>query len=124
MIWISNMANTSSTKNEEQLQQSQNYLPTYLKKVEEETDEPTTTIEKLVEVVLEEGEPKKTMWVVALLSEAKRAELVTFIRGNIDVFALSHKDMLGIVPEHAVHCLKIDPAFPPVHQQQRRFAPE
>ena len=81
-------------------------------------------IEKLVEVVLEEGQPKKTVQVGVLLSEAKRAELVAFLRGNMDVFAWSHKDMPGIALEHAMHCLKIDPAFPPVCQKQRRFAPE
>ena len=47
---------------------------------------------------------------------------MTFLRGNIDVFAWSHKDMSGIALEHAVHSLKIDPAFPPAHQKQRRFA--
>ena len=67
--------------------------------MEDEADEPTTTIEKLVEVVLErEKEQKKTVWIGALLSEAKRAELVSFLRGNIDVFAWSHKDMPGIAP--------------------------
>ena len=64
------------------------------------------------------------MWVGALLSKAERAELVAFLRGNIDDFAWSHKDMPGIAPEHTVHNLNIDPAFPPVHQKQRRFAPE
>ena len=73
---------------------------------------------------MEEREPKKTVRVGALLSEAELAELVTFLRGNMNVFAWSHKDMLGIAPEHVVHCLKIDPAFPPVHQKQKRFAPE
>ena len=92
MICISNEASTSDTKNEKQIQQSQNYLPAYLKKVEEKTDEPTTTIEKLVEMVLEEGEQKKIVWISALLSEAKRAELVTFLRGNMDVFSWSHKN--------------------------------
>ena len=53
----------------------------------------------------------------ALLSEAERAELVTFLRGNIDVFAWFHKDMPRIAPEHAVHTLKIDPAFPPICQR-------
>ena len=61
MTCISDGASTSGTKNEEKLQQSQNYVPTHLKKVEDEGDEPTTTIKKLVEVVLEEGEPKKTI---------------------------------------------------------------
>ena len=42
----------------------------------------------------------------------------------MDVFAWSHKDMPGIAPEHAMHSLNLDPAFPPVHQKQRKFAPE
>ena len=64
------------------------------------------------------------MWVGALLSEAECAELVAFLRGNMDVFAWSHKDMPEIVPENAVHNLNIDSAFPPVRQKQRRFGPE
>ena len=64
------------------------------------------------------------MWVGALLSEVERAEMVDFLRGNMDVFAWPHKDMIGIVPEHAVHSLNIDPVFPPIHQKQRRFALE
>ena len=96
MICISNEASTSGTKNEEQLQQSQDYLPAYLKKVEEETNEPITTIEKLVGVVLEQGEQKKTVWVGALLSEAERAEMVTFLRGNTDVFVCLTKICLEL----------------------------
>ena len=64
------------------------------------------------------------MWIGALLSEAERAELVSFLRGNMDVFAWSYKDMPGIAPEHAMHSLNIDLAFPPVHQKQRKFAIE
>ena len=92
--------------------------------MEDKADEPTTTIEKLVEVVLEEGEQKKIVWVGALLSKAERVELVAFLRGYMDVFSWSHKDMPGIATEHAVHNLNIDPAFPPVRQKQRMFAPE
>ena len=59
-----------------------------MKKLEDEADEPTTTTEKLVEAVLEgEEEQKKIVWVGALLSEAERAELVSFLKGNMDVFA-------------------------------------
>ena len=57
------------------------------------------------------------MWVGALLFEVERAKLVTFLKGNMDVFAWLHKDMPGITPEHVVHCLKIDPVFPPVRQK-------
>ena len=92
--------------------------------MDDEADMPITTIKKLVKVVLEEGEPKKAVWVGALLSEVEWAELVAFLKGNMDIFAWFHKDMPGIAPEHAVHYLKIDPTFPHVRQKQRRFAPE
>ena len=124
MICISDGASTSGTKNEEQLQQSQNYLPAYLKKVEDEADEPTKTIEKLVEVVLEERKQKKTVWVGAMLFEAECSEVVTFLRGNMDVFTWSYKNMPRIALQHVVHSLKINLAFPPIHQKQIRFTPE
>ena len=90
--------------------------------MEDEADEPTTTIEKLVEVVLEKGEQKKTVWVGALLYEAECGELIAFLRGNMDVFSWSHKARFGIAPEHVVHSLNIDPTFSPIRQKQRRFA--
>ena len=92
--------------------------------MEDEADEPTTTIEKLVEVVLEERKQKKTVWVGALLTKTERGKLVAFLRGNMDVFAWSHKDIPGIAREHTVHNLNIDPEFPPIRQKQRRFASE
>ena len=117
-ICISDEASTSGTKKEEELQQSQNCLSAYLKKVEDEVDEPMKTIEKLLEVVLEEGEQKKIVWVDALLPEVERAKLVSFLKGNMDIFACLHKDMPGIAPKHAMHSLNIDPIFPPVRQNK------
>lgn len=65
-------ASISGTKDEElsTLLQSKEYLPAYLKKFEEEIDEPIATIEKLVEVVLEEAKPKKIVLVKVELKEA------------------------------------------------------
>ena len=80
--------------------------------MEDKVDEPTATIEKLVEVVLKEGDQTKTMWVGALLPEAEQAKLVSFLKGNMDVFAWSHKDMPRIAPEHTMHRLNLDPVFP------------
>ena len=54
-ICIFDEASTSGTKEEGELQQLQNCLPAYLNKVEDEVDNPTTIIEKLVEVVLKDG---------------------------------------------------------------------
>ena len=55
-ICIFDEASTSATKEKGELEQLQDRLPAYLKKVENEVDEPTATIENLVEVVLEKGE--------------------------------------------------------------------
>ena len=46
------------------------------------------------------------------------------MRRNKDVFAWSHRDILGIDPEEVEHCLNIDPLYPPIRQKQRRFTPE
>jgi len=42
----------------------------------------------------------------------------------MDIFAWSHKDIPGVDPEEAEHCLNIDPSHPPVRQKQIRFALE
>ena len=50
--------------------------------------------------------------------------MVAFLSENKDVFAWSHKYILGIDPSMAEHKLNIDPKYPPVRQKKRRFAPE
>ena len=52
-------------------QQSKEYLPTYLKKVEDEMDEPETTIEELEEVYLDKDDPDKKVLVGTLLSKKR-----------------------------------------------------
>jgi hypothetical protein len=49
---------------------------------------------------------------------------VDFLRKNMEVFAWSHEDMLGISPEEIVHVLNVDPNMKPVKQKRRKFAPE
>lgn len=58
-----------------------------MKKFEKEKDEPIATIEKLVEVVLDEADLKKIVLVCALLSEVEQEELVNFLKMNENVFA-------------------------------------
>lgn len=89
-----------------------------MKKFEEDVDEPTTRIEKLVELILEDSEQKKTILVGARLNQNERVELVDFLQKNIHEFAWSHEDIPWIDPEHTTHRLNIDPTFPPVKQKQ------
>jgi hypothetical protein len=49
---------------------------------------------------------------------------MNFLRRNMEVFAWSHEDMLGINPKEIVHVLNVDLDMKPVKQKRRKFAPE
>ena len=40
--------------------------------------------------------------------------IVNFLKDNLDVFAWSHEDMLGILASIIQHCLNVDPEKKPV----------
>ena len=50
--------------------------------------------------------------------------LTAFLRDNLDVFAWSHEDMIGIDPSIIVHKLNVSPSFPPIPQKKLVFAQE
>ena len=56
--------------------------------------------------------------------KVERERVMECLRRNKDIFAWSHRDILGVNPKEAEHCLNIDPSHPPVRQKQRRFTPE
>ena len=56
----------------EDKQQVKDYLPTYIKKLEEESDEPKSTIKDLEKEILDKAEPKKNVMVGVLLSKKKK----------------------------------------------------
>ena len=84
----------------------------------------TELVEKLEEIPLDNSDPDRTTKIGTLANPAIRQKLITFLRSNRDVFAWSHKDMLGIDPSVMVHRLNVSPSFPPVRQKKRVFAPE
>ena len=45
------------------------------------------------------------------------------LRENLDIFAWSPDDMLGIHPDMICHHLNVDPQFRPVRQKKRNIAP-
>ena len=45
-------------------------------------------------------------------------ELTCFLKANLDVFAWTHKDMVGIHPDVICHRLNISPDFKPVRQKR------
>ena len=93
----------------------------HLKKVKDEVDEPETTIEELVEIILNQDDLEKKVPVRALLSKKEREELIEFIRKNKDVFVWSHRDILTIDWDKAKHCLNNDPTFPLVRKKKTIF---
>uniref|UniRef100_A0A2N9GA07 Uncharacterized protein n=1 Tax=Fagus sylvatica TaxID=28930 RepID=A0A2N9GA07_FAGSY len=83
--------------------------------------EPT---EELEEIVLIEGDEKKTTRIGTSMAKEIRASVVSFLRENADVFAWSHDDMPGISTEVISHKLNVNPSTPPVKQKRRVFASE
>ena len=81
-------------------------------------------VEKLEEITFDSSDPDRTTKIGTLANPAIRQELITFLRGNRDVFAWSHEDMPGIDPSVMMHRLNVSPAFLPVRQKKRVFAPE
>ena len=81
-------------------------------------------VEKLEEIPLDSSDPGRTTKIGTLTNPTIRQELITFLRGNRDVFAWSHDDMPRIDPSVMVHRLNVSPAFPPIRQKKRVFAPE
>ena len=65
-------------------------------------------------VVLAEDGTTKTTRIGTTLSPEMRARLVQFLKENLDVFAWSHENMLGISPEVIQHRLNVNPERKPV----------
>ena len=83
--------------------------------------EPT---EALKNIPLDESNVKRYTRAGADLEEKTKKDLVQFLKKNIDVFAWSHEDMLGIDPSVITHRLNVSPSFKPIRQKKRVFAPE
>ena len=63
----------------------------------EEKEEDRIEAQEMVELI--EGEANKMTKIGMTLSPKMRTRLIRFLKENLDVFAWSHEDMLGISPE-------------------------
>ena len=81
-------------------------------------------IEVLEDIPLEEGNPEKFTRIGTSMKEKTKQDLVQFLRENIDVFAWSHEDMVGIDPNVIIHHLNVYSSSKPVRQKKRVFALE
>ena len=74
----------------------------------------TEPVEKLEEITLHSSDLGRTTKIGTFTNPKIRQELITFLRGNRDVFAWSHEDMPGIDPSVMVHKLNVSPDFPSI----------
>lgn len=58
------------------------------------------------------------------LSVGRKAQLTEFLKANLDVFAWSHEDMVGIDPRIMQHRLNVSPNYKPVRQKRRSMTTE
>ena len=66
-------------------------------------------VEALETMELVKGETAKTTRIRTTLSPEMRTRLVQFLKKNLDVFAWSHEDMLGICLKVIQYRLNVDP---------------
>ena len=75
-------------------------------------------VEELKEVTLDDSRPEQKTRMGTLASWLVRRALTAFLRDNQDMFAWSHKDMLGIDPSIIIHRLNVSPSFSPIQQKK------
>ena len=66
------------------------------------------------EVNLVEGDTAKVTKVGTRLDPVLKSKIMEFLKQNLDVFAWTHEDMLGIDNEAIEHKLNVDPTRKPV----------
>ena len=76
-------------------------------------------VKDLDKVLQDEEDPTRVIKVGKELKMEIKARLVEFLKKNQDVFAWSHKDMVGISPSVISHVLNRDKIYPPVQQKRR-----
>ena len=78
-------------------------------------------VEGTKEVILFPERPEQTVLIGKELSPEREAELLSFLRHNVDVFAWSPKDLPGIDRSIAEHRLDVDPSVKPIRQKMRQW---
>ena len=76
-----------------------------------------------LEPILLDGLDKST-YVSSLLSSGEKKQIQQVLLSNMDVFAWTHSDMIGINFVHAAHRLNVISSARPVRQKVRRFHPD
>ncbi|XP_074336585.1 uncharacterized protein LOC141673742 [Apium graveolens] len=76
-------------------------------------------VEDTIEISVDEKDLSKVLRIGSQLAQKLKEGLSIFLLANLDVFAWSHSDMVGIDPEIMCHRLNIDPKHKGVRQKCR-----
>ncbi|XP_074359107.1 uncharacterized protein LOC141698318 [Apium graveolens] len=74
-----------------------------------ESSEKAGVAEDTVSVMVDDFDPTKELKIGKQLSAELHIALTSFLKKNLDVFAWSHSDMIGVDPKVMCHHLNIDP---------------
>jgi hypothetical protein len=92
-----------------------------LKNALKQLEKTPNTIDELTEVNLGTEEDPQPTFINASLPKEVADRLKTFLKGYMDCFAWSYKEIPGLDSNVTVHYLKIDPTFKPIKQAPRRM---
>ncbi|GKV42001.1 hypothetical protein SLEP1_g49463 [Rubroshorea leprosula] len=81
-------------------------------------------VEDVEEVLIDDRDPSRKTQIGTRLNPDEKAELITFLRANNDVFAWTSADMPGIPNSISQHKLSTNPLKKPVAQKRRLFGGE
>ncbi|XP_074322718.1 uncharacterized protein LOC141659690 [Apium graveolens] len=101
------------------LQDQENYNPLDLDPRIPMPTEKMGPSEDTIEIPVDEKDPSKVLRIGSQLTPRLKEGLSKFLLENLDVFAWSHSDMVGIDPEIMCHRLNIDPKHKGVRQKRR-----
>ncbi|XP_074373631.1 uncharacterized protein LOC141713979 [Apium graveolens] len=86
--------------------------------------EKTGPDEDIISIPVDKNDPSRVLKVGSQLDDEMRGSLARFLIANLDVFAWSHSDMIGIDPEVMCHRLNILPNCKGIRQKRRPVSGE
>ena len=68
-------------------------------------------------VLIDPNDPSKTILVGNFLPKEVKHELIEFLKQNLDIFAWTHEDMIGVDPTESIHRLNLRTNAKPMKQK-------
>lgn len=81
-------------------------------------------LEDLEEVMLNPDHPKRLVKIGLRMDTYIISELIIFLKQHQHTFAWAINDMIGISPKVIIHKLEVNPDYPLVKPNRKKFAPE